>query len=152
MIPNALIAACHFIAAFTLAGALVAESMLLRGRVDGPVIERLLRTDLIYGLSAIAVLAFGLCRAFFFEKPVVFYLYSAPFWVKLGLFAIIGLLSIAPTLAFFRARNAARIDPDYGMAPNQVAKLRHRVALELALLLAMLPAASLMAKGIGWLG
>ncbi len=148
----AMIAAGHFIAAFVLAGALVAEWMLLRGRVDGPVIERLLRADLVYGLSAIAVLALGLCRVFFFEKPIAFYLYSVPFWAKLALFAIIGLLSITPTFAFFRARHAARIDAGYVIAPDQAAMLRRRVALEMALLLVMLPVASMMAKGIGWIG
>lgn len=122
---------------------------MLRGRVDGPVIERLLRADLIYGLSAIAVLAFGLCRVFFFDKPVVYYLHSVPFWAKLALFAIIGLLSITPTFAFFRARTAVRGDSNYVILADTVSMLQRRVALELLLIVALLVCASLMAKGVG---
>lgn len=149
---HALIAAAHFIAAFALVAALVAEWVMLRGRVDAAAIEHLLRADLIYGLSALAVFAFGLCRVFFFDKPAVYYLYSVPFWVKLVLFAMVGLLSIAPTFAFFRARNVARVDSNYVMPSNDVAMLRRRVTLELVLLLALVISASLMAKGVGLIG
>ena len=151
MILHALVSAAHFIAAFALVAALVAEWAMLRGSVDGPVIERLLRADLIYGLSAIAVLAFGLCRVFFFDKPVTYYLHSVPFWVKLALFAIIGLLSIMPTFAFFRARTAVRGDSNYTIPADMVSMLRRRVAVELCLLVALVISASLMAKGVGLL-
>lgn len=152
MILPALLAAGHFIAAFALVAALAAECSLLRGRVDAAVIERLLRADSIYGLSALAVLAFGLCRVMFFDKPVAYYLHSLPFWTKLALFALIGLLSIAPTRAFFRARKAVRIDAAYQMPAEEVAMLRRRVALELGLLVALVLCASLMAKAVGLLG
>lgn len=152
MILHALVSAGHFIAAFVLVAALVAEWSMLRGRVDGPVIERLLRADLMYGLSAIAVLALGLCRVFFFDKPVVYYLHSVPFWIKLVLFAIVGLLSIAPTFAFFRARSALRADANYAMPAEDVEMLRRRVSLELSLLAVLVLLASLMAKGVGVLG
>ena len=152
MIPAALVAAAHFIAAFVLVSALAAEWMLLRGRVDGPVIERLLRADLVYGLAAVAVLGFGLCRVFFFDKPVDYYLHSAPFWVKLVLFTLTGLLSITPTFAFCRARSAARLDAGYALPADEVSMLRRRVALELALLMLLVLSASLMARGVGMIG
>lgn len=149
MILHALIAACHFIAAFTLVAALVAEWVMLRGRVDAAVIARLLRADLVYGLSAMGVLVFGLCRVFFFDKPAAYYLHSLPFWIKLALFAGVGLLSISPTLAFFRARNVTRMDTTYVMSSDEVMMLRRRVASELALLVILVVCASLMAKGVG---
>lgn len=151
MILHALVSVGHFIAAFALVAALVAEWTMLRGRVDGAVIERLLRADLIYGLSAITVLAFGLCRVFFFDKPAAYYLHSVPFWAKLVLFAVIGLLSIAPTLALFRARRAARVDVNYVMAASEMEMLGRRVSIELMLLALVLLAASLTAKGVGLL-
>lgn len=152
MILHALVSAGHFIAGFTLVASLAAEWVMLRGRVDAQAMDRLLRADLIYGLSALGILAFGLCRVFFFEKPVVYYLYSVPFWAKLALFAIIGLLSITPTFAFFRARNEARNDGNYVMPVEEVLMLRRRVALELILMVPLVVAASLMAKGAGWIG
>ncbi len=145
----ALVAAGHFVSAFALVAALALEWAWLCGRVDPIAIERLARADALYGLSALAVIGFGLLRVFAFEKPPAYYAHAAPFWLKLALFAAIGLLSIGPTLALLKARKAARVDAGFVMPSTQVAALRRRVALELVLLLPLIVCASLLAKGVG---
>lgn len=149
MTPAAVAAAGHFIAVFALVAALALEWAWLRGRVDRIALERLARADALYGLSALAVIGFGLLRVFVLEKPAAYYAHAVPFWLKLALFAAIGLLSIGPTLALLRARKTARADAGFVMPAAQVDALRRRVALELGLLVPLIVCASLMAKGVG---
>ena len=92
MTPAAVAAAGHFIAAFALVAALAMEWAWLHGRVDRIALERLARADALYGLSALAVIGFGLLRVFVLEKPAAYYAHAVPFWLKLALFAAIGLL------------------------------------------------------------
>jgi putative membrane protein len=54
-----------------------------------------------------AVIATGLLHWFFLAKGVAFYAASQMFWIKMALFAVVGLLSLPPTFAFVATRKAA---------------------------------------------
>lgn len=152
MTMNAFMAIGHFLAVFFLIAALAMEWAWLRGRVDAASIRRLLRADALYGLSALAVLIFGLMRVMGFEKSPDYYQHALPFWIKLGLFGLIALLSIKPTVAIINAWRVTRINPGFVIESGQVDGLRRHVALELSLLPPLFVAASLMAKGVGYFG
>ena len=145
----ALIAALHHLSMFALFSALLTELVLLREAPDLARARRLLRADLVYGLAAAAMLGFGLLRMFLFEKSPDYYLQSLPFLLKLVLFALVGILSIYPTLRFMGWRKSLRA----GQAPEtteaQLKRLRLCVHSELTLLLLMPVCAALAAKGIG---
>jgi putative membrane protein len=149
MALDAVLAYLHFAAILLVAGFLAAEAMLLRGDLGARDLASLVRSDVGYALSAILALATGLARSFFGAKGWAFYADNPVFWVKLGLFLAIGLVSIRPTVVFLRWRRAARADAGFGVPAAEVRGARRYVLAELHLL-ALLPlAAVLMARGIG---
>ena len=64
----ALFAFLHHIAAFTLFAAIVVEFVLLRGTLTVESARKILRADMILGISAGVLLIVGLARVFHFEK------------------------------------------------------------------------------------
>ena len=63
MLNDLLLAAAHHLLVFALVAMLVAESVLLRGPLDGGVLQRLAKLDAGYGGCAGLLLAIGLGRA-----------------------------------------------------------------------------------------
>ena len=70
--------------------------------------ERLVRLDVIYQTTALALLASGLARIFWGIKGASWYATQPLLHLKITLFVLMLLLSIAPTLAFRRWRRALR--------------------------------------------
>ncbi|MFT3735681.1 MAG: DUF2214 family protein [Rhodocyclaceae bacterium] len=122
----------HFLAIGGLVMVLFGEWATLRGRIEGPRLAFLLQLDLAYMLFAGLVLATGLARVFAGDKPGAYYGGNPVFHAKMGLFVLIGLISIVPTLSFFRWRKAGGADEAV------VARTRRWVTAEL-LLLPLLP-------------
>ena len=135
----------HHLAAFALVAALVVEMVLMRGELSPTAVRKLARWDMIYGISAGTLLAIGLLRVFYFEKGASYYFHSAPFLAKLGLFLLVGLLSIYPTLKLAAWKKQA---PD----PAGVAAVRRVIHLQLAAIAVIVLCAALMADGVGFLG
>ena len=144
-----LLAVLHHLGILVLAGCLVAELALLSLPPDRRWAETLPRIDLAYGLSAGAVLSIGLARVFWGAKGSGFYLENPVFWLKLGLFLVIALLSIRPTITFLRWRLLARSE---GAVPtiSDVTGTRIWVLVQAGLLLGLPIFAALMARGIGF--
>ena len=69
---------------------------------------KLQRCDIWYGLFAMALLVVGFLRVSHFEKGSAHYVSNHTFWTKLALFAIVGLLSIYPTVQFLSWRKDTR--------------------------------------------
>ena len=149
MITDALLAYLHFAGILMLAAFLGAEALLLRTRPDATTIHTLARADMGYFIAAILVLGSGAARLFFGVKGAAFYMGNPLLYVKLGLFLLIGLISIAPTLRFIRWRKAARADAAFTPAPAEVKSAKRLVMLELHLLAFIPLAAVFMARGFG---
>jgi putative membrane protein len=149
---DALLGYIHFVAIFTLFACLAVEWSLLGAGVERLDPRRLVRADLGYLIAAIAVLASGLARALAGAKPWVFYAGNPGFHLKLGLFVLVGLVSIAPTVAFLRWRRAAAADANFRVAPDAWRCARRLVLIELHLVAAIPLLAALMARGIGLSG
>src|ERR1043166_9660331 len=96
MMP-ALFAFLHHIAAFVVFSTLFTELMLTRNEITANIARSLLRVDAIYGVSAGALVAFGLVRVYATEKGAAYYLHSGTFIAKMLLFVAVRLLSIYPT-------------------------------------------------------
>ncbi|KQT86214.1 DUF2214 family protein [Aurantimonas sp. Leaf443] len=138
------LAVAHHLAVFALAGVLAAELAALRPGMDGVAARRLSSLDAGYGALAVAILAIGFLRAVYAEKGWDTYGANLFFWVKIGTFGVIGLLSIAPTRAFARWKKTGE-----GPEPAEIERLRRILWLEIALF-ALLPVfAAAMARGYG---
>jgi len=146
---STLFAFLHHLCAFTLVACVAIEFTLIRQELTLASARRLQGTDLVLGIAAGLLLVIGLLRVFFFEKGPEYYWHSHAFLTKFGLFIIIGLLSIIPTMEFLSWRGAIAA----GQAPVIDAAKRKRVTMvihfELAAIVLILLFAAMMARG-GW--
>jgi putative membrane protein len=150
MVTSALFAFLHFAAVFGIVGTLFFEWQTMSRAPTCAEARRLQICDRWYGIFAMIVLVVGFARVYHFEKGHAFYTGNPFFQAKLGLFIVIGLLSIYPTVRFIKWRPQT----SQGMAPN-VSEREYRMIIlvlraEMILLLGMAMCASLMARGIGY--
>jgi putative membrane protein len=139
-----LLAGVHHLLIFAVFGFLLIEFIGLRAVLTRDSIARIAAADLGYGIAAALIVLIGFARAIYAAKGWTYYSHNAFFWLKLGTFAAIGLLSIQPTILFIRWRRAADL-PDAAA----ITGMRRRLHLELALF-AFLPIfAAAMARGYG---
>ncbi|MEJ0052215.1 MAG: DUF2214 family protein [Methylovirgula sp.] len=141
------VAIAHHLLVFSLFGIVFAEFFVLRPGLGGDGLTRLARLDLIYGIVAGLIILVGFSRAIFAAKGWHYYAHNGFFWAKIGTFALIGLASIPPTLAYLRWRKA-------GTPPNdeEIKRARFYLHLELALFVPLLGFAAAMARGYGEFG
>ncbi|WP_426394362.1 DUF2214 family protein [Ralstonia sp. R-29] len=146
---DALLAYLHYISIFTLIVFLTAEAVVLRPGMTPEIRQRLVRYDAVYGFAALAVLVTGGLRLAYGAKGYGFYLHNPVFHVKVGLFILVGLLSIMPTVTILRWKKQAKTLPDFVPPPSEIAKTRRWVMIESHLIVFIPLAAVLMARGIG---
>jgi putative membrane protein len=142
----------HHFAAFTLVAALAVEFVLIRNELTVRTARKLQLVDMVFGVSAGVVLAVGLLRVFYFEKGASYYFHSAPFIAKLSLFAVVGLLSIYPTVEFVSWGKSLKQGQLPALTDRKIASIRSVIHWELAGLVVIILCAALMAKGVGYLG
>lgn len=130
---DALLAYLHFTSIFILFAFLAIEVVLIREPLDARAIRLLGRLDLWYFGAAIAVLVTGFLRLGLGAKGADFYLASWPIYVKIGLFLVVGILSVYPTLAFVRWRRALDHDPQWRLPAQEQARMRRLVMIEIHL-------------------
>ncbi len=148
MWTDAILAYLHFGAIFTLIWFLAKEWTLLRAGAASVDVERLASADAGFGMSAGIVLVTGALRAAFGIKGWAFYAHNPAFHVKIGLFVLVGLISIAPTLMFLRWRKARRKDASFRVAETEWKRARRWIMIELHLVALIPLAAVIMARGL----
>jgi len=134
----------HHLLIFALFGVLFAELIAVRKGMDSAMVSRIASVDLWYGILAALILIVGFSRAVFAAKGWTYYQHNGFFWAKIGTFALVGLLSIPPTIRFIQWRKA-------GVSPSddQVKSVRRYLHAEVVLF-ALLPMfAAAMARGCG---
>lgn len=148
MILDATLAYLHFTAIFLLFSFLSTEVLLMRAEPDERTVRLLGRVDRWYALSAVAVLLTGILRLGFGAKGAAFHLSNWPVYAKIGLFLVVALVSIKPTLAFIRWRRAIEHNAAWRVDAAEHAAMRRIVSLELHLA-ALIPVfAVMMARGL----
>lgn len=149
MVANALFAFAHFIAVFGIVATLCFEWLTMSHAPTFEEARRLQRCDRWYGIFAAVVLIAGFLRVFYFGKGSDFYFANPFFHAKLGLFVIIGVLSIYPSIRFVKWRPQTRL----GMAPlvseREYKRILAILRMEIILLAGMALCACFMARGIG---
>lgn len=149
MTTDALLAYVHFTAIFATVALLAVELALCTPDAAPAQLHSLKAIDGFYGLSAMLALASGAARLVWGAKGSAYYLANPLFHTKIGLFVVVGLVSIYPTVQYFRW--AKLIAQDGRSLPEVAAIGRVRGVLKLQLgLLFLIPlAAALMARAIG---
>jgi putative membrane protein len=147
MTQEALLAYAHFLAIFALASVLVAEAILFRQTMPGPIFRRLQIVDRWYGITAALVIVTGLARLFLGLKGAAYYQSNPIFWTKIGLFAIVGLLSVAPTIAYLRWNARTAADGSLALEAGEYATMRNLIWLQVAIFVFIPLCATFMARG-----
>ena len=116
------LAILHHILVFGLVAMLMAERVMVS---SAPIdVRRLARLDGGFGAVAGLILVVGAARVIWGGKGWAFYESNPFFWAKVATFAIIGLVSIAPTRRFLAWAKAARSDAGFQPAADPAAGLR----------------------------
>jgi putative membrane protein len=152
MTTPAIFAFLHHVAAFTLVSAIGIELALFSQTPTVAQARKLRIIDAHYGMAALAILIIGFARVFHFEKGSAYYFHNGWFITKLALFAIVGLLSIYPTVVFGKWKGAIQRGEAPVVSAEAARRIRLCLILELAGIAGILLAAPLMARGIGLFG
>lgn len=149
MTTEALLAYAHILAILMAVTFLASEAALCRKEWMNPaVVERLARVDMLYGISAMVLLATGVARTWWGMKGAGWYWSQPLLHAKVTLFVVIGLMSIVPTVRILRWRRQLRAT---GALPAQdeVGATRRLVMIEAHLLVLIPLLAVFLARGIG---
>jgi len=149
MLTDALLAWLHYQAIFVLVVLLTAEAVLLRPGMPPAAIPRLARYDRLYAASAIAVLVTGALRLTLGAKGPAFYLANPWFHAKIGLFVVIALCSVPPTVRILRWRRQLRQDSAFAPTLDDIRRTRRWIMIEAHLFVLLPLFAALMARGMG---
>ncbi len=134
----------HYLAIFGVVSSVVAEHLLIKQQMTRQEIKRVSIIDGVYGVSAIMVLAMGMLMWFVVGKPATYYSANWIFHLKVGLFVLVGLLSIVPTV--FLLKNRKGDQQEVLVIPKSMKMI---IRLELLLLFLIPLLATLMAQGFG---
>jgi putative membrane protein len=124
------------------------EVILLKPGAAGLDIEALALTDRKFGIQAVVVLVTGVLRVVYGAKGAAFYMHNPAFHLKIGLFVLAALISIAPTFAFLRWRKARRGDPSWCVPQAEWQRAKKLVRLEMVIIALIPLAAVIMSRGL----
>jgi putative membrane protein len=149
MTLESLLAYAHLLAILTMVVFLASEAALCRTEwLNAAVVERLVKIDAIYGIAAGAVFVTGLARVFLGVKGGAWYAGNPLFWIKFGMFVVVALMSIRPTIRFSRWRKALRADGTLPAA-DEVRQVRKWVMVQAHIVPFVPLAAVFLARGFG---
>ncbi|GGD96499.1 hypothetical protein GCM10011390_14130 [Aureimonas endophytica] len=149
MFTDFVLACLHHLLVFGLFGVFLVEMASVRPGLDGAAIRRLARYDAVYGALALAVILAGILRLLFGLKGWDYYAGNHAFWGKMTAFALVGLLSVPPSLRFARWKKALAADPGF-LPPSDEIRAARRFLHAEAFFFALIPLfAAAMARGLG---
>lgn len=133
----------HLLAIFFLAGGLIIENIAIKPQINGEDARNLAKVDAICSISALLVLLLGLTLWLWIGKPAEFYSSNPVFHAKLGLFALMVLSAIYPTVFFIKHRHSEQTS----IPVPSLLRLLLKFQIILLILIPLL--ATLMARGVG---
>jgi putative membrane protein len=129
-----IVAWIHYIGIMLLIASLLGEHLMLKPELTVAQAKTIQRLDIVYGASATTVLVSGILRMFL-EKGAAYYNHQIAFHILVGIFVIVALLSIYPTVIFQRWRSDVVAGLGQKLAQAQFKKIQMIVRLEMTLLL-----------------
>lgn len=146
---SAVIAYLHYLSFMVAFAALVVEHLTLRKDLELKQAWQLILTDGIYGIAAITVLVTGVLRVLYFGNGAAYYLSNPVFHLKVGLFILVGVLSLYPTISFLLWLKPLRQGQVPKLELSTVQRLIWVIRAELTFLSGIPLLAAMMARGIG---
>tara|TARA_Y100001968_G_scaffold315499_1_gene342167 strand:- start:96 stop:590 length:495 start_codon:yes stop_codon:yes gene_type:complete len=149
LLQSASIAYIHYLSFMVCFGALIYERISLKPNPNRKEAISIVFADIIYGIAGVALLTTGIYRVIKFGQGPEFYTQNPVFWTKIVVFALVGSISIYPTITYvLRAIPLSKGTlPD--VTENLVLRLRLIINIELIGFASIPFLATLMARGIG---
>lgn len=148
MWQSAITAYLHYLGFMIAFGALVIEGLTLKKDLSLAEAWRVVIADGIYGLSATLILITGILRVIYFGKGTDYYLNSSVFYIKVGIFILISVLSLYPTFSFLSWVKGLRNKQTPNLELSQVQRLTWLIRGELAGFVIIPLFAAILARGI----
>tara|TARA_Y100001968_G_C19167224_1_gene623843 strand:- start:77 stop:574 length:498 start_codon:yes stop_codon:yes gene_type:complete len=146
---SAIVAYLHYLSFMLCFAALLYERIRLKVNPTRSEAVSIVVADVIYGIAGVILLISGIFRVLKYGQGSEFYVNNPLFWVKIGLFASVGGLSLYPTFTYV----LWAIPLSKGNLPEVSLNLveRFRLIINIELIgFALIPLfAALMARGIG---
>ena len=139
----------HYLSFMICFGALIYERVSLKTSPNKTEATSMVVADIIYGIAGITLLISGIYRVTKFGQGADFYTQNPIFWTKIVIFALVGSLSIYPTVTYI----LWAIPLSKGNLPEVSSRLVSRLKLVINIELigfSLIPFfATLMARGVG---
>ena len=149
LLKSASVAYVHYLSFVICFGALVFERISLKASPNRQEAISMVIADVIYGIAGLALLISGIYRVLKFGQGSEFYTENPIFWTKMVVFALVGSLSLYPTITYV----LWAIPLSKGTLPQVTEALASRLRLIINVELvgfASIPfLATLMARGVG---
>ncbi len=149
LLKSASVAYIHYLSFMLCFGALIYERISLKANPSRKEAISMVVADIIYGIAGIALLVSGIYRVIKFGQGSEFYTQNPIFWTKIIVFALVGSLSLYPTITYV----LWAIPLSKGSLPkvtdSLVSRLRLIVNVELVGFASIPLLATLMARGVG---
>jgi putative membrane protein len=143
-----IVAAIHLLALGLGLGAIWTRSRALKGLPDPKNLKRAIFADTLWGIAALLWITTGLARAFAgLEKGSAYYLDSNAFWLKMILLGLVLLLEVWPMVTLIRWR--IQLSRGENINTQNAGRFAQISLLQTALVIAMVFAATAMARGLG---
>ena len=130
-------------------GALIFERVSVKTNPNRQEAISMVIADIVYGIAGVALLVSGIYRVIKFGQGTDFYTQNPIFWIKIILFALVGSLSLYPTITYI----LWAIPLSKGNLPKVTADLvsRLKIIINIELIgFSLIPFfATLMSRGIG---
>jgi len=146
---NIFLATGHFLAAFAMVAILAVEMTLIRPGITSEQVVRVRRLDGFYGSLIGLILFIGILQVSTGTKGQDFYTDNPVFWLKMAAFALVGILSIPPTIRIYYWWQQARGGAFFSAPEEEVAKVRLFLKLEAAVFATIPGFAVAAASGVG---
>ncbi|MCP4974176.1 MAG: DUF2214 family protein [Prochlorococcus sp.] len=146
---NAVVAYVHYLSFMLCFAALAMERKLLKPDPNRGEATAMVITDIVYGVAGLALLISGLLRVLYFGQGSEFYTQNPMFWVKIGTFVVVGLLSLYPTITYVLWMIPLRKGELPQVSQALVSRLGWMINIELVGFASIPLLATLMARGVG---
>ena len=149
LLQSASVAYIHYLSFMLCFGALLFERISLKLDPNRQEAISMVIADIIYGIAGIALLVSGIYRVTKFGQGSEFYTENPIFWIKIIVFALVGSLSLYPTITYvlWAIPLSKRTLPN--VTENLVSRLRLIINIELVGFASIPFLATLMARGVG---
>ena len=149
LLQSASVAYIHYLSFMLCFGTLLFERISLKVDPNRQEAISMVIADIIYGIAGIALLVSGIYRVIKFGQGSEFYTENPIFWIKIIVFALVGSLSLYPTITYVLWAIPLSKGTLPKVSENLVLRLRLIINIELVGFASIPFLATLMARGVG---